>query len=289
MNYSAKINTIIDNLNFSSSNEDNKEIIKSRFVEEVSFYEKKRDHTKRYYNIFRFIVTIGSIFLPAILSMGQMDPTKLPKNFDQVTFWSSWSVSLMVTISNGFLQLFSLDKNYFNYSLVVEQLKTEGWQFFGLSGKYEEYDTHEKKAYKEFCKAIENIKRKQIETEFQGKGNTTKKKPDNKTPDDKTPAGKNPDYETSLLDNDALKQTAYKKRGDIVNPPEEESPDIEKSTSNDRPIPSALSGVSDMIDDAMNAGMDSLRPNISDLSDSVNKEDEDDEDDEDDESILKKN
>ena len=82
----------------------------------------------------------------------------------------------MVTISNGFLQLFSLDKNYFNYSIVVEQLKTEGWQYFGLSGKYEEYDTHTKEAYKEFCKAIENIKRKQIEQEFQGKGNNTKKK-----------------------------------------------------------------------------------------------------------------
>jgi len=284
MNYSAKINTIIDNLNFSSSNEDNKEIIKSRFVEEVSFYEKKRDHTKRYYNIFRFIVTIGSIFLPAILSMGQMDPTKLPKNFDQVTFWSSWSVSLMVTISNGFLQLFSLDKNYFNYSLVVEQLKTEGWQFFGLSGKYEEYDTHEKKAYKEFCKAIENIKRKQIETEFQGKGNTTKKKPDNQKPD-KTDNQK-PDYETSLLDNDTLKQTeVIKKGGNSGNLPEEVSPDIEKANQMTKPIPSALSGVSDMIDDAMNAGMDSLRPNISDLSDLVNEDD----DDEDDEAILKKN
>ena len=176
MDYTKKINTIIDNLKLPEEMEDNKEIIKSRFVEEVSLYEKKRDHTKKYYNIFRFIVTIGSIFLPAILSMGQMDPTKLPKNFDQVTYWSSWSISLMVTISNGFLQLFSLDKNYFNYSIVVEQLKTEGWQYFGLSGKYEEYDTHTKEAYKEFCKAIENIKRKQIEQEFQGKGNNTKKK-----------------------------------------------------------------------------------------------------------------
>ena len=175
-NYISKTNAIIDNLQLPKELEDNKEIIKARFVEEVSYYEKKSDHTKRYYNIFRFIVTIGSIFLPAILSMGQMDPAKLPKNFDQVTFWSSWSISLMVTISNGFLQLFSLDKNYFNYALVVEQLKTEGWQFFGLSGKYEEYPKHDIKSYKEFCKAVENIKRKQIENEFAGKGNTTKKK-----------------------------------------------------------------------------------------------------------------
>jgi len=176
MDYVSKANNIIDNLKLPNGLDDNKEILKARFVEEVSYYEKKRNHTQKFYNTFRFIVTTGSILLPAILSMGQMDPSKLPKNFDQITYWSSWSISLMVTISNGFLQLFSLDKNYFNYSLVVEQLKTEGWQYFGLSGKYEEYDTHSKEAYKEFCKAVENIKRKQVEQEFQGKGNNTKKK-----------------------------------------------------------------------------------------------------------------
>ena len=286
MNYTAKINSIIDNnLSLPKQLEDNKEIIKSRFVEEVSFYEKKRDHTKRYYNIFRFIVTIGSIFLPAILSMGQMDPAKLPKNFDQVTYWSSWSISLLVTISNGFLQLFSLDKNYFNYSLVVEQLKTEGWQFFGLSGKYEEYDTHEKKAYKEFCKAIENIKRKQVETEFQGKGNTTKKKTDDKDKD------KDDDDKGKPLLEDSEKQRKEVNKTNAFNPLEDAKKnigDIEEAvipSVEGRGIESVISGVSsieDKINDAMNAGPDSLRPNISDLSDLVNQNDSDD-----DESILK--
>jgi hypothetical protein len=80
----------------------------------------------------------------------------------------------MVTVSNGFLQLFSLDKNYFEYALTSEQLKTEGWQFFQLSGKYEDYEDH-KEAYRPFCKSIENIKRKQVEKEFSGKGGTKKK------------------------------------------------------------------------------------------------------------------
>jgi hypothetical protein len=130
---------------------------------------------KKYYDRFRFIVTVGSIILPAILSLGQMDPTKLPKNFDQVVYWSSWTISLMVTASNGFLQLFSLDKNYFEYSLTTEQLKTEGWQYFQLSGKYEDDKTHQA-AYKDFSKSIENIKRKQVEKEFSGKGDVSKKK-----------------------------------------------------------------------------------------------------------------
>ena len=175
--FSENMNSIIDDIEL--QNVYDKMILKNRFLGEISYYEKKRDHTKKYYNLFRFIVTTGSILLPAILSMGQMDPTKLPKNFDQVSYWGSWGISLMVTASNGFLQLFSLDKNYFSYAMVVEQLKTEGWQYFGLSGKYEEYETHTKEAYKDFCKAIENIKRKQVEQEFQGKGNNTKKKETN--------------------------------------------------------------------------------------------------------------
>jgi len=152
-----------------------KQILKSRFLYEVLNYDARRNHTKKYYNIFRFAVTVGSILLPALLSIGQMDPAKLPKNFDQISYWSTWSISLTVTVCNGFLQLFSLDKNYFEYAITSEQLKTEGWQFFQLSGKYDEYPDHIA-AYRPFCKSIENIKRKQVEKEFSGKGEVKKKK-----------------------------------------------------------------------------------------------------------------
>ena len=174
MTFSENIGGIIDDIELTRPYD--KAIIKHRFLDEIVFYEKKRDETRKYYNTFRFIVTTGSILLPAVLSMGQMDPTKLPKNFDIISYWFSWTISLMVTGSNGFLQLFSLDKNYFNYSMVVEQLKTEGWQYFGLSGKYEDYPDHQS-AYKSFSKSVESIKRKQIEQEFQnGKGENKKKK-----------------------------------------------------------------------------------------------------------------
>ena len=85
----------------------------------------------------------------------------------------------MVTASNGFLQLFSLDKNYFEYALTTEQLKTEGWQYFQLSGKYEDDISH-KEAYKAFSKSIENIKRKQVEKEYSGKGDVNKNKKEKK-------------------------------------------------------------------------------------------------------------
>ena len=163
--YYDRVSEIIKNLKLSSKSDN--EIIKNRFLYEVVMYESKRDKTKKYYNGFRFVVTVGSILLPAILSIGQMDPTKLPKNFDNVSYWSSWFISLTVTVCNGFVQLFSLDKNYYTYSIIVEQLKTEGWQYFQLSGKYNDSPDHET-AFKFFCKSVENIKKKQIEQEFSG-------------------------------------------------------------------------------------------------------------------------
>jgi len=185
--YANQVNNIINTLELDS--ETDKGILKSRFLSEVVEYEKRKLKTKKYYDIFRFIVTIGSILLPAILSLGQMDPAKLPKNFDQITYWSSWTISLMVTASNGFLQLFSLDKNYYEYALTTEQLKTEGWQFFQLSGKYEDDETH-REAYKDFSKSIENIKRKQVEKEYSGKGDVNKNK-----------KGKKFDFQKELMNN----------------------------------------------------------------------------------------
>ena len=106
--YEENDSGIIDNLELQTPNENL--MLKHRFLYEVLCYEKKRNSTRKYYNFFRFIVTLGSIFLPAILSIGQMDPTKLPKHFNDITYWMSWGISLSVTTCNGCLQLFTLDK-----------------------------------------------------------------------------------------------------------------------------------------------------------------------------------
>jgi hypothetical protein len=202
--YANQVNNIIDTLDLDS--ETDRGILKSRFLSEVVEYERRKLKTKKYYDVFRFIVTTGSILLPAILSLGQMDPAKLPKHFDQWTYWASWTISLMVTASNGFLQLFSLDKNYFEYALTTEQLKTEGWQFFQLSGKYEDDKSH-KEAYKDFSKSIENIKRKQVEKEYSGKGDVNKNK-----------KGKKFDFQKELMDNlpeELKKQIPDKPKEDV--------------------------------------------------------------------------
>ena len=87
MDFSRNVSGIVDELDLEKAYD--KSIIKFRFLNEICFYEGKRDHTKKYYNAFRFIVTTGSILLPAILSMGQMDPAKLPANFHIISNWAT--------------------------------------------------------------------------------------------------------------------------------------------------------------------------------------------------------
>ena len=99
--YKDQVCEIVETLTLDSDKKQNRtkqSILKNRYLSEVLNYEKRRDNTKKYYNVFRFLVTTGSIMLPAIMSIGQMDPAKLPANFDNISYWTSFMISLTVTI-----------------------------------------------------------------------------------------------------------------------------------------------------------------------------------------------
>ena len=58
LSYKEQVLDIINNLKLKSKTDNS--ILKSRFLAEVLTYEQRKNHTKKYYNIFRFIVTTGS-------------------------------------------------------------------------------------------------------------------------------------------------------------------------------------------------------------------------------------
>ena len=118
------------------------------------------------FNGSRIIITVGSLAVPALLSI-----LKGVTNSDQAIFWATWTVSLCVTICNAFISLFKLDKRYYYLNTVVEQLISEGWQYIELTGKYSGFNTPGKVATHEnqfvfFCHAYEKIRMRQIEEEY---------------------------------------------------------------------------------------------------------------------------
>jgi hypothetical protein len=116
-------------------------------------------------------ITVGSILVPALLSVDNRpftpsgDPSEDEKSrHENNVFWATWGISLVVSLSNGIVKLFSYDKTYIIRHLRFNELKREGWLFFTLSGPYVGL-TH-REAVKTFIQTIEIIKSNQIREEY---------------------------------------------------------------------------------------------------------------------------
>jgi hypothetical protein len=158
------LNEIIDELELDPKK---KLMLKRRFVAQVELYNKKSKVAEFFYIFFSIFVTIGSIILPALLSIQQLDYSEddsVDEEYREKVYWTTWGLSLLVSIFNGLLQLFSLGKQYVSYNQTREKMISEAWQYFTLSGDYQD-STHEE-SFNEFCEEIEKIKDNQIEKDF---------------------------------------------------------------------------------------------------------------------------
>jgi hypothetical protein len=94
-----------------------------------------------------------------------------PGNFSFQIYWSTWVISLLVTTSNGIATLFKVEKKYYLLHTILEQLRSEGWQFLELSGRFSGFYTPQEKPthgnqFLYFCHAVEKLKMKQVEEEY---------------------------------------------------------------------------------------------------------------------------
>jgi hypothetical protein len=115
----------------------------------------------------RAIITVGSLLVPALLSI----QNNSSKEINEQVYWATWFTSLLVTICNGLQSLFKLDKKYYSIHTVMEHMVSEGWQYIELTAKYsgfyhpKEKPTHDNQ-FVYFCHAIEKIRMRQIEEEY---------------------------------------------------------------------------------------------------------------------------
>lgn len=142
-----------------------KSVITGRYIPMIHHIRNRTKVTSILFNASRVIITVGSLIVPALLSIqgvGNMNPD---------IYWSTWVVSLLVTICNALVSLFKYDKRYYYLHTILEKLISEGWQYIELTGKYSGYHTPEEVASHEnqfiyFCHAVEKIRMKQVEEEY---------------------------------------------------------------------------------------------------------------------------
>ena len=161
--YREKFTPIIRNIDLE---ENRRKIILTRFLEEAILYDKKARMAEFFYILFSLVITIGSVILPALLSIQNVnfsEDDEIDEIYRERVYWFSWCISLLISICNGLIQLLSLNKQYSSYIVVREKLVSEGWKYLELCDEYED-GTHKGK-FTKFCEEIENIKKTQTDRE----------------------------------------------------------------------------------------------------------------------------
>ena len=153
-----------------------KRLIEERYVRLLNEFENRCFMFAIIFHTCRILITVGSLIVPALLSIQYTDTssspnTMSPEDFSYQIYWATWVISLLVTTSNGIFTLFKIDKKYFSLHTTLEQLRSEGWQYLELSGKYSGFFSPKDKVTHQnqflyFCHIVEKIKMKQVQEEY---------------------------------------------------------------------------------------------------------------------------
>jgi hypothetical protein len=139
-------------------------------VRVLSVVKRLRDRLFRLsisYTILRTTTTVGSLLVPSLLAV--------QSNVDvMASYWAMWGIGLSVSLSNAFVSLFRVDKNYFTVGDLIEKIESEAWMYLTLSGKYKRDDledleegiTGHKAMFSSFMERCEMMMNKAIRTEY---------------------------------------------------------------------------------------------------------------------------
>jgi hypothetical protein len=150
-----------------------KDIIETRYLSILENFQRRTRNYSIVYYLGHFIVSVGSLLVPALMSIQNSDKniTFNGVNINIQMYWASFIISLLVSASTAVLSLLSVDKKFFFLTTTLERLRSEGWQYIGLTGRYSGHliggakPTHTNQ-YVYFTHYIEKFKMKQIEEEY---------------------------------------------------------------------------------------------------------------------------
>jgi succinate dehydrogenase/fumarate reductase cytochrome b subunit len=170
----SKFQNLLENIDLSPVQ---KQIIKTRYLNILENFQKRARNYGIIFYLGHVVITVGSLFVPALLSIQNSDKTYVYQNsnFTIQVYWATFILSLLVTIFNGILTLFKIDKKYYFLNTTLERLRTEGWQYFSLTGRYSGQLLKKGKItpvpahrnqFVYFTHYVEKIKMKQVEEEY---------------------------------------------------------------------------------------------------------------------------
>ena len=163
----------IESIDDKELSELNKMLLRKRFIPILKTMELEMKRVSTGFTLFQIITTLGSIVVPALLSIEDRNFTFNSTALDlehqsHNLYWTTWAISIAVTISNAFNQLLGLEKKYIIRNIHLSQMKKEGWSFLEKSGNV--YGKDPSKTRNElihiFWKRVETLRHNQIKNDL---------------------------------------------------------------------------------------------------------------------------
>lgn len=136
-----------------------KEIIKSRYINIVEDTEWEAAKMRALYIVLTNIITVCGVLIVGFVTFDKAtggNGTKVSEDTASAFMWVIWAMGLALTLANKWLYVFSIPKKYANNTKTLERLKSEGWRFVAMNGRYAEPNASAR--FDVFVTQVESIK-----------------------------------------------------------------------------------------------------------------------------------
>jgi Protein of unknown function (DUF4231) len=132
--------------------------VRSRWFDQMAWFEAKAKQTQRRYYVLRLVAIVGGLVVPALVSLNVRHGTVA-----STIAWTTFALSLVVGIAVAVDGFFNYGGRWRQYRRTAELLKGHGWQFYELVGVYGGARTH-RAAFAKFAAAVESLIAEDVET-----------------------------------------------------------------------------------------------------------------------------
>ena len=144
-----------------------KQLIRERWLDQVTWMGQKARATRRRYLLFRIPVVLGGVLIPPLITILLSAGTKVTIDWlantpvDVIRFLA-FSVSLLVAACAGIEEVLKYGERWRHYRRTAELLKTVGWQYLMLNGGFRHYKDHAA-AFTTFTERVEDRLNEDVE------------------------------------------------------------------------------------------------------------------------------
>ena len=111
----------------------NKEFMRARWLELVIWMDGKAQESVWWYRRLRLATIIGGVIVPALVSLNVSSDAS--SDVASTIAWTTFALSLLVATAVSVEGFFRYGERWRHYRRTAELMKSQGWQFFELSGR----------------------------------------------------------------------------------------------------------------------------------------------------------